>query len=81
MPGGTLLASTSSRIELEPRICYFPTPFENEHIADLGVVTTGVDKWSSWGPKEDALSARVKMVNARVEEAVVEQGGGAVQSR
>lgn len=47
-------------------------------------VATGVDKWSRWGPKEDALSARVKMVGARVEEAAketVRAGGGAVDGR
>ncbi|KAK7188165.1 hypothetical protein DPSP01_001712 [Paraphaeosphaeria sporulosa] len=31
-------------------------------------VTTGVDKWSLWGPKEDAMAARVKMMEAGVSE-------------
>ncbi|KAL5410965.1 hypothetical protein PMIN03_005071 [Paraphaeosphaeria minitans] len=43
-------------------------------------VATGVDKWSLWGPREDAMAARVKMVQAGVSEAASSPvEGGAVQ--
>lgn len=42
-------------------------------------VATGVDKWSLWGPKEEALSVRVKMVEAGISETESPIDGGAVQ--
>ncbi|KAF2451403.1 hypothetical protein P171DRAFT_467978 [Karstenula rhodostoma CBS 690.94] len=43
-------------------------------------VTTGVDKWSQWGPKEEALSARVKMMEAGISDTASPVESGEVQA-